>query len=90
MQLETDAAILVPKARQALDRYGHQVVIGNLLATRKHEVVFVEPREDGETWLRFDSATRQEKQRHGETGREIEEDIVDRLVDMHSSWITRA
>ncbi|KAF5381291.1 hypothetical protein D9615_008332 [Tricholomella constricta] len=40
-KLETDGQLLVPKARAALDRYGHQVVIGNDLHRRKFEVVFV-------------------------------------------------
>lgn len=34
---------MIPKARAALQRYGHQIVIGNDLHRRKHEVVFVEP-----------------------------------------------
>jgi phosphopantothenate-cysteine ligase len=34
---------LIPKARAALSRYGHQLVIGNDLHRRKFEVVFVEP-----------------------------------------------
>ncbi|TXT13095.1 hypothetical protein VHUM_01496 [Vanrija humicola] len=41
-KLETDEDLLVPKARAALSRYGHQLVIGNELHKRKHEVVFVE------------------------------------------------
>lgn len=41
LQLETDEQLLVPKARAALERYGHQVVIGNDLHRRKFEVVFV-------------------------------------------------
>jgi phosphopantothenate-cysteine ligase len=41
-QLETDERLLIPKARAALERYGHQVVIGNDLHTRKMQVVFVE------------------------------------------------
>lgn len=50
-KLETDPAILVTKARYSLDRYQHHLVIGNLLTTRKWEVVFVSPgREDD--WLR--------------------------------------
>ncbi|KAG6020102.1 hypothetical protein E4U41_002972 [Claviceps citrina] len=50
-KLETDPAILVRKARYSLDRYQHHLVIGNLLSTRKWEVVFVSPgREDH--WLR--------------------------------------
>ncbi|KAJ6582959.1 DNA/pantothenate metabolism flavoprotein [Mycena vulgaris] len=41
-KLETDERLLIPKARAALERYGHQVVIGNDLHTRKVRVVFVE------------------------------------------------
>jgi len=41
-QLETDPTLLIPKSRAALSRYGHQLVIGNDLHRRKHEVVFVE------------------------------------------------
>ena len=37
-KLETDSKILVAKARKALDKYGHKLVIGNLLNTRKREV----------------------------------------------------
>jgi phosphopantothenate-cysteine ligase len=40
-QLETDGQLIVPKACAALERYGHQVVIGNDLNHRKYEVVFV-------------------------------------------------
>lgn len=54
-KLETDPAILVHKARYSLERYQHHLVIGNLLSTRKWEVVFV--RKDGvagerEEWIR--------------------------------------
>lgn len=50
-KLETDPALLVRKARYSLDRYQHHLVIGNLLSTRKWEVVFVSPgREDN--WVR--------------------------------------
>jgi phosphopantothenate-cysteine ligase len=41
-QLETEDSLLIPKARAALSRYGHQIVIGNDLHRRKYEVVFVE------------------------------------------------
>ncbi|KAF2147394.1 uncharacterized protein K452DRAFT_293823 [Aplosporella prunicola CBS 121167] len=50
-KLETDPAMLVGKAEYALKRYHHHLVIGNLLATRKWEVVFVS-RLDGEKWIR--------------------------------------
>ncbi|KAK4683675.1 phosphopantothenate---cysteine ligase (ATP), partial [Tremellales sp. Uapishka_1] len=41
-KLETDLPLLIPKSQAALSRYGHQLVIGNTLHTRKSEVVFVE------------------------------------------------
>ena len=40
-KLETDPSILVSKAQKSLDRYSHHLVIGNLLSTRKYEVVFI-------------------------------------------------
>ncbi|TFK95303.1 DFP-domain-containing protein [Pterulicium gracile] len=43
-KLETDKNLLIPKSCAALERYGHQVVIGNDLHRRKFEVVFVSPR----------------------------------------------
>lgn len=50
-KLETDPSILVSKAQMALQRYSHHLVIGNLLTTRKWEVVFVTPDEE-ENWIR--------------------------------------
>jgi phosphopantothenate-cysteine ligase len=46
-QLETEQSLLIPKSRAALSRYGHQLVIGNELHSRKYKVVFVE-RQTGE------------------------------------------
>ena len=50
-KLETDPSILVSKAEQALERYGHDLVVGNLLTTRKWEVVFV-MKGERERWIR--------------------------------------
>src|SRR5262249_50301558 len=50
-KLETDPSILVAKARRALEKYAHHLVIGNLLTTRKWEVVFVSVDEDMK-WIR--------------------------------------
>lgn len=44
-KLETDPGILTDKAEHALDKYAHHLVIGNLLATRKWEVVLVYKKE---------------------------------------------
>ena len=50
-KLETDPSILISKAQMALERYSHHLVIGNLLSTRKWEVVFV-ARNEEEHWIR--------------------------------------
>ncbi|KAF2856859.1 phosphopantothenate-cysteine ligase-like protein [Plenodomus tracheiphilus IPT5] len=50
-KLETDPSLLVKKAEYALNKYLHHLVIGNLLLTRKWEVVFVSALE-GEKWIR--------------------------------------
>jgi phosphopantothenate-cysteine ligase len=50
-KLETDPEILVHKAQYSLDRYQHHLVIGNLLSTRKWEVVFVAPGQS-DKWIR--------------------------------------
>ena len=56
-KLETDPNLLVSKAEQALDKYGHDLVIGNLLTTRKWEVVFV-IKGNSERWVRVPKAKR--------------------------------
>lgn len=56
-KLETNPDLLVSKARQALDKYGHDLVIGNLLATRKWEVVFI-TKDGQERWIRLPKAQR--------------------------------
>jgi phosphopantothenate-cysteine ligase len=56
-KLETDPAILVHKAKYSLDRYQHNLVIGNLLASRKWEVVFVTPGQK-DVWVRVPTARR--------------------------------
>jgi phosphopantothenate-cysteine ligase len=50
-KLETDPSILVSKAHYSLERYSHHLVIGNLLSTRKWEVVFVSPNSP-DYWIR--------------------------------------
>lgn len=77
-KLETDSSILIKKANQALLRYQHLLVIGNLLQTRKTEVVMVTP--DGhEEWLRLTPA-----QEHG--GVEIESLIIPFVVRAHTEY----
>jgi phosphopantothenate-cysteine ligase len=96
-QLETDPSLLLPKARESLRRYGHQIVIGNDLHRRKHEVVFVSRASTStstgsgsdvsfeEQWLRIKIPD--EDPVPGFPIKEIEEDIVDELVKRHTAWI---
>lgn len=55
-KLETDPDLLVSKAQQSLERYRHDLVIGNLLMTRKWEVVFIS--KEGERWIRVPKTRR--------------------------------
>ena len=55
-KLETDPDLLVSKAQQSLHRYRHDLVIGNLLMTRKWEVVFIS--KEGERWIRVPKTRR--------------------------------
>lgn len=65
-KLETNPAILVRKAQYSLDRYQHHLVIGNLLATRKWEVVFVAPGVP-DRWIRVPRNRRKKTiSRHGD------------------------
>jgi len=99
-KLETDPSILIPKARTSIERYGHQLVIGNLLNTRKYEVVLVS-RKDLITAME-QSAERADKVqlersidgefvqnwlRLREGRMEIEEDLIAQLVKYHGAWI---
>ncbi|KAG5638289.1 hypothetical protein H0H81_000814 [Sphagnurus paluster] len=99
-KLETDEQLLIPKARAALERYGHQVVIGNDLHRRKFEVVFVSraqrplpstdlddqsPGTFAEMWLRIPVLATPNPVTH--QVKEIEEDIIAELVRRHSRWI---
>lgn len=95
-KLETDPAILVHKARTSLDRYQHHLVIGNLLTTRKWEVVFVSPRR-ADRWLRVarkggwgdaeGRPLRAEELPHEEPAEEIEALIIPAVAELHDAHI---
>jgi len=72
-KLETDSKILVAKARKALDKYGHKLVIGNLLNTRKKEVLLVYKDKMEEVRLSDTEL---------DAGVEIEEKIISRLTEI--------
>lgn len=77
-KLETDSSILIKKAQQALLRYQHLLVIGNLLQTRKTEVVIVTP--DGhEDWVRL-------MPEQVDQGVEIESLIIPMVTKAHDAY----
>lgn len=79
-KLETDTTILIGKAQEALRRYHHQLVIGNLLQTRKREVVFVSA-DGSQTWYRLPEE---------DADSEIESIIVPAVVEHHDRWMEKA
>lgn len=78
-KLETDPNLLIIKAKQALENYNHQLVIGNLLDTRNREVVILSEKTDDETWIRMTDEELKETC--------IEELIVDNITQRHTEWI---
>ncbi|KAG8624689.1 hypothetical protein KVT40_007756 [Elsinoe batatas] len=102
-KLETDPEILVTKAKWALGKYGHHLVVGNLLSTRKWEVVFVSKArgEEGEgvreEWIRVERGRRgkgvgggsekQEAEVLGEPSVEIESLMVPEIARLHGDFI---
>lgn len=78
-KLETDHLILIEKSKGALERYQHQLVIGNLLQTRKKEVVFVHS-DGSELWIKL---TDKQKEDH----MDIEGLIIPAVIKEHSEWI---
>ncbi|KAL1919462.1 uncharacterized protein VTP21DRAFT_2155 [Calcarisporiella thermophila] len=77
-KLETDPNLLIPKARNSLHRYGHQIVVGNLLTTRKACVWLVT--RDGQSEFRLT----EDEINHGV---EIESRIIPELIQRHEKWI---
>ncbi|SCU89719.1 LAFA_0E20318g1_1 [Lachancea sp. 'fantastica'] len=77
-KLETDQKLLINKATQALDRYHHQLVIGNLLQTRNKEVVFVSEQNRSGSWIKLD-----------ESSGVIEELIIPEVIKHHNGWVAR-
>ncbi|XP_028411460.1 uncharacterized protein LOC114534012 [Dendronephthya gigantea] len=77
-KLETDVNIISKKARESLNNNSHQVVISNILQTRRKTVVIVTASEENAIWM-SDSELEQ--------GKDIEEKIVADLAKKHSEFI---
>lgn len=79
-KLETDPSILLEKARRALDTYRHQVVVANVLDSRRGYVAVVTPETQTELVL-TDEDEKNEV--------EIEDRIVSNLTSAHNKFISR-
>jgi len=77
-KLETDPSLLITKARKALKRYGHQIVIGNMLLTRKRVVHFITNDEERKIEMSDEEI---------KNGIEIETKIISELIKKHDQWI---
>ncbi|CAG8777571.1 18377_t:CDS:2, partial [Gigaspora rosea] len=80
-KLETDPALLIDKSRHALTRYGHQIVIANLLTIRKREVILIT--RDSEFQIKLTENEIAENI-------EIESRIIPELTKRHDEWIRNA
>jgi phosphopantothenate---cysteine ligase (ATP) len=98
-KLETDPPLLAEKARYALKKYSHHLVIGNLLHTRKWKVLFVSAT-GGEHWIRVPPGRRSKSVTHADGNTlenvsreppvEIESLIVPEVAKLHSDMIEKA
>ncbi|XP_072238044.1 phosphopantothenate--cysteine ligase [Leuresthes tenuis] len=79
-KLETDSAILIAKARRALDTYRHQAVVANVLDSRRGYVVVVTRDTQAELILTEEDVKNEV---------EIEERIVSNLTAAHKAFITQ-
>ncbi|XP_066599631.1 phosphopantothenate--cysteine ligase [Prorops nasuta] len=77
-KLETDATILIKKCTEALNKYKHNIVVGNILQTRKQRVTIVSKNGNYEIKL---------TDKQLEKGEEIEKDIVAFLVEEHEKFM---
>ena len=78
-KLETDQAILLKKAKKALETYQHRVVVANLLHTRKEQVILV----DTTGTEKHVVMSKEELDK----GLEIEEKIVECLRAQHVKFV---
>ncbi|VUC22930.1 unnamed protein product [Clonostachys rosea] len=97
-KLETDPDILLHKARHSINTYRHHLVIGNMLVTRKWEVVFVSQQND-DRWIRAsksggwseadESPLRIEAIPSTDPEQELESMIVPSVVQLHEEHMAR-
>eukprot|EP01113_Clastostelium_recurvatum_P042391 TRINITY_DN6868_c0_g1_i1.p1 TRINITY_DN6868_c0_g1~~TRINITY_DN6868_c0_g1_i1.p1 ORF type:complete len:330 (-),score=73.21 TRINITY_DN6868_c0_g1_i1:62-994(-) len=81
-KLETDSALLEAKCKRSLASYGHQLVVGNLLASYRDWVVCYTPNAAHPVKI--------ERQSEREVVRDIEEKLISNIVEWHEAFISSA
>ncbi len=76
-KLETDDSILIKKSRYSLERYGHELVIGNLLQTRKKQVIFVTTEKEEIIKLNDEQL---------KNNVDIESIIIPKVIELQDNW----
>lgn len=84
-KLETDPNLLLSKARQALTKYQHDLVIANLLSERKRRVTIVHRPSRNDDITKLSSWPDKVIECEPSENNEIEQDIVDYLLMLHST-----
>lgn len=77
-KLETDPTLLLPKARLALCKYQHHLVIANLLEERKCRVTLISHDDTTPRVIELGEA------------KEIEEPIVSRVLQLYKAKLSRS
>ncbi|XP_014770869.1 phosphopantothenate--cysteine ligase [Octopus bimaculoides] len=77
-KLETNRSLLISKSKAALEKYQHQLVIANLLETRKEEVILVTKDSSKPIMLSAECLSQ---------GIEIEELIIKELIARHNEML---
>ncbi|MBW0477221.1 hypothetical protein O181_016936 [Austropuccinia psidii MF-1] len=97
-KLETDSKLLIPKAKAALERYGHHLVIANELHSRKSAVLMISkdgsiesinfnPLNNYSEENRLEKLEKAPSDYHDDNVIEIEELMINRLTALHNHWI---
>ncbi|XP_029646658.1 phosphopantothenate--cysteine ligase-like [Octopus sinensis] len=79
-KLETNRSLLISKSKAALEKYQHQLVIANLLETRKEEVILVTKDSSKPILLSAECLSQ---------GVEIEELIIKELITIHNHMLNQ-
>jgi phosphopantothenate-cysteine ligase len=80
--LETDSSLLASKSHQSLTRYGHQLVIGNLLQNHKNKVIIYT--QDLKT-----SVAIERSKEEIEHDIDIEKALIEEVVKQHKLYIQK-